>query len=500
MKLTEERIVCLFSKYKKKAQAAYKQGNYNNSLKYIKAASLIGYFFYLGYKDDEIEDLLQALSSRLKKIEKDEGDIDTSCVFYDSLSADNEGLVQQYLKAIMHIGLNITYITEKEGFNERKSILKAMLEDYGNSVIIEVPSNLAYMEKAQFVYDQIILTKASRLFIHSHPTSSYACTAFYALPDNIKKYKINLTDQTFWIGTRFIDYSFEFRAFGCVLSSRERGIRKEKLLMLPYYPVLNESKFQGFPKEADGKVIMFSGGNHYKIYSKDDMFFKMAKAILDGNPNVILLFAGQGDQNELNAKLAKYELIGRFIPIDYRSDITEVFRHSDIYLNTYPIGGGLMLQYAALLGKPIVCYQSETTAGAEDIVCQLKRVHISDCDIPSLVNRVQKLANSPESRQAYGKEIQACMVTEDTFNRTFAAYLADGKNLIPYSEEVSYKEHTKDIHDKLDYENSTKEFQCRFTKIIGISSLWECPSFLLNALIIVIKGNRIRVALKNNTK
>lgn len=499
MVLTEEKIVGLFSKYKKKAQTAYKRGKYSKCLKYIKAASLTGYFFYLGYKDDELEDLLQALSSHLEARDSGEVLIQTGCVFYDSLSADNEGLVQQYLRAIMCMGLKITYITEKKGFKERKSILKMMLEEYENSEIIEIPSDLAYMGKAQFVYDQIILSKASRLFIHSHPTSSYACTAFYALPDTIKKYKINLTDQTFWIGTRFIDYSFEFRAFGCVLSSRERGISKGKLLMLPYYPVFNESKFLGFPQEADGKVILFSGGNHYKIYSKDDMFFKIAQAILDSNPNVILLFAGKGDLNELNAKLTKYGLTERFIPIGHRSDITEVFRHCDIYLNTYPIGGGLMLQYAALLGKPIVCYQSETTAGAEDIVCQLKRVPVSDRDIPSLVGRVQKLANSPEDRQAYGKKIQECMVTEEKFNQTFEKYLAKGKNLIPYSEEVSYKEHTKDIKDKLDYENSTKEFQCRFVKTIGMPSLWECPDFLYNAIRVVIRGNRLFKTIKNNT-
>lgn len=37
-----------------------------------------------------------------------------------------------------------------------------------------------------------------------------------------------------------------------------------------------------------------------------------------------------------------------------RHDINEVFKHSDIFLNTYPIGGGLMTQYAAANSKPIL--------------------------------------------------------------------------------------------------------------------------------------------------
>ena len=500
MQLTEDKVKRIYSDYKRRATHASKRGNDSMCLKYLKAAALTAYFFYLDYKDDDLEDLLHHTAKHLKRNNEQTDRRNDECVFYDALSADNQGLVQQYLNAIMHRGMKIRYITERNGFRASESKIKQMLNQYGKAEIIEIPSNLSYIEKAQYVYDRIAETRASRLFIHSHPSSSYACTAFYALPESIKKYKINLTDHTFWIGTRFIDYSFEFRAFGCVLSANDRGIDRKKLLMLPFYPVMTETPFLGFPKEAEGKVVIFSGANNYKIYGKDDIFFKMTKAILDACPEAIFLYAGTGDANELQAKLEQYELVGRFIPIGYRTDITQVFRHCDIFLNTYPIGGALMLQYAAQLSKPILCYGSETTAGAEDIVCQLKQMSISDRDIPSLVKRAKHLVESPENRRAYGEELRNCVVTPERFNQMFATYLENGVNQLEYSDEVSYKEHTKDIQDKLTYENTTKEFQCRLVKIVGVSSLWQCSSILLTSIIAVVKGNRVMKAFKNRKK
>ena len=40
----------------------------------------------------------------------------------------------------------------------------------------------------------------------------------------------------------------------------------------------------------------------------------------------------------------------------YRKDISQLFRNCDIYYGTYPLSGGLMCQYAAAFGKPILAY------------------------------------------------------------------------------------------------------------------------------------------------
>ena len=40
----------------------------------------------------------------------------------------------------------------------------------------------------------------------------------------------------------------------------------------------------------------------------------------------------------------------------YRKDISQLFRNCDIYYGTYPLSGGLMCQYAAAFGNPILAY------------------------------------------------------------------------------------------------------------------------------------------------
>lgn len=68
-----------------------------------------------------------------------------------------------------------------------------------------------------------------------------------------------------------------------------------------------------------------------------------------------------------------------------RRDIHAVFRACDIYMGTYPIGGGLMSQYAAVNGKPILAYASEECPSAfvETVVCHKTRLKITHTDVES---------------------------------------------------------------------------------------------------------------------
>lgn len=496
--LTEKKIHRYYDIFKGKAKKTINKGCYDACLRYIQAAAHIGYSFYLGFKDDELEDLLVALSKHIHTLSDNKERKNDECVFVDSFSIDNGGLIQQYLGAAMSLGYRIRYIAFRDVVLKESSSIGKMLRGYGNAEIIVVPSGKKPLENAQFVYDKIMETQATRLFIHTNPTASIASCAFYALPSSITKYKINLTDHTFWIGTRFIDYSLEFRPYGCVASIKQRGLKREQMLYLPFYPIMNRSTFKGFPQEADGKLILFSGGAYYKIFDNNDTYFKLVKAILDANPNMILLFAGAGEEKLLKQKIEQYQLSERFMVIGHRSDITEVFENCDIYLNTYPFGGGLMTQFAAQMGKPIVNYHTSNTALAEEFVCQLKQINISDNTIEGVVARVNRLASSKDFRKSYGAAIQECVVSPDKFNQLFNYCIQHSKSPVSFEETVSFEEHEMHIEDKLAFENSHIEFQRSFIKIFGISSLWECPIFLFNSIVTVIKDNRFLSVVKNN--
>lgn len=495
--LTEEKIYRLYDKYRNKAIRAFDKGRYDTCMRYLTATATTAYSFYLGYKDGKLEKLLQALSSQLKKQTDTTSALSNKVVFYDSFSADNGGLVQQYLGALIYCHYDILYIAERSVVLCEGSAIGKMLREYGKAEMVVIPYKKEPMANSQFIYDTIMESGASKLFVHTTPTAAPACCAFYALPPSITKYKINLTDHTFWIGTGFIDYSFEFRPYGGQLSTHERGVAVSHVLHLPFYPIMNHVGFEGFPKETENKVVLFSGGAYYKIFDKEDTFFKLAKAILDTCPNVIMIYAGFGDRNFLKTKLNEYSLEGRFILIGERKDITEVFEHCDIYLNTYPVGGGLMSQYAAQLGKPLLNYFTSGTTLVEEVVCQLKQITISDTSIDALVQRVKHLSENVDYRVSYGNEIKSCVITPERFNLLFERCMKEGTTPVPYEEIEPFEAKELDIQNKLVFENQNKGFQLGFVKTIGIAALWECPVFAIHAIEKILKENRLLKALKN---
>ena len=480
--LTEKRIIKMYMQYKAIAKKNLYCHNYNTCVKFLTAASHTAYSFYIGIKDEEIEDMLCSISNIVCKNEDKNNRKENECIVYDDFSIDNGGLTQQYLLAIMNLGYKIHYITSSKKIFNETSVIGNLLHDYGRADITVIPSNLNPIEKVQFIYDFCVESEASKLFIHTKPWSVISCCAFYALPKTIIKYKINLTDHTFWIGTRFIDYSFEFRPYGCQLSIHGRGIPPGKVLYLPFYPIMNHIGFQGFPEEADGKLILFAGGDYYKIFDSEDSFFKLSKLLLDSCPNLLLLFAGSGDKLLMENKIEEYGLKNRFIPIGRRTDITEVFEHCDIFLNTYPIGGGLMSQYAAQLGKPIVSYCTSVSTPVEDLVCQKKRIRISSTTFEELVSRVISLAGNATIRREFGDAIRNCVVTSKEFNNLFARCMKNNTTPLSYKDEL-FKIKEYSLKDKIEFENSTKDFHRSIVKILGAASLWYCPDLVFDVII-----------------
>lgn len=498
--LNESEVTRFYDSNVIKAKKFNKKKRYDDCLRYLKVAAYSCYYFNIGFKDDDLEDILESVSKQIFKEKDLLNRKQSKCVFYDSFSIDNGGLVQQYLGALMSLDYEICYISEKNITQRNDSAIGLMLLEYGKANIVTVPPKLKPFEKAQFIYDKIIQNDAGRLFIHSSPDAVSACCAFYALPKSVTKYKINLTDHTFWIGTRFIDYSFEFRPYGCFISTTQRGITADRVFHVPFYPILNHKKFQGFPKESDGKTILFSGASYYKIFDDYETFFKLVQAILNACPDVVLLFAGSGDKKVLNGLLEKYKLKGRFIPIGQRSDITEVFEHCDIYLNTYPIGGGLMTQYAAQLGKPIVNYHTPNTTLVEEFVCQTKRMTISDNSVEAVVRRVKRLVENPSYRSEYGEEIRSGVVSPQKFNLFVSHCLSFHTNPLSFTENVSFECPRTNMKDKLAFENNTKDFQRNVVKVIGLPSLWQCPLFLINSIFALLKSNRLFATVGNRFK
>lgn len=489
MILTQDIVRGLFTKFKAKAHKDFERGRYNSCLKFLKAACQTAYTFYIGFTDLEIESLLQKMSEKISR-KKFEGGA-SRCVFYDTFSQDAQGLTMQYMDAIIAAGWEMLYITEF-GLDDPRSVrLKQTLTDYPKSKVITVPSDKKGMAKVQFIYDAIMDYAPNKLFMHMHPRAVEAVTAFYALPKEITRYQINLTDHAYWVGQGCMDYIFDFRDYGASLSVGRRGFAESQVLLLPYYPMMKKTEFHGFPKETEGKVKIFSGASYYKIIDENDTFFKLNKAILDANRNAVTLFAGGGDVALLNGLIEKHGLQGRFIPIGQRNDIFECYKHADIYLNTFPLFGGLMGQMAAHAGLPILSFAKKGAGVIEEVICQKRKEKITLYDMDAFVSEATRLINDADYRRLRGQAMKDCIISLEEFNISFMDSVLTKESQFPMTIDKNVKLHYLNIEDKLRLENRTKGFSSSIYSTLGMSGLFVCPGIWKDGVIARFKSSRI---------
>lgn len=488
MKLTPENIDNLYIKLKNKAANSLIKSNIDSSFIYLKCASITAYNFYLCFKDEKIEKLLSELSNFIIKQKLDDNLYENNCVFYDSFCLDNKGLTQQYIRAIMNLGWNLLYITDANKNNSRGTHIINEINRYSNSKIIYIPSNLGGIKRSQFIYDSVMQFNPSKIFMHLSPSAVYTISAFYALPKEIKKYQINITDHTFWIGQGCLDYSLEFRKLGVSLSIKERNINPNNIFILPYYPIITESKFQSFPYDFSNKTIVLSGGAYYKIIDDDNTFFKLMKIILEISTNVIILFAGAGDSSLFRNFIIKNNFQDRLFLIGYRKDINEVFKKSDIYLNTYPFIGGLMCQYAAINSMPILSYTSQGLSKAEEVVCQKRNIKISIDNLELFKKEASDLILNRKYREERGNELNNCMINEQEFNNLFQHTIINNKNQINFDKldtENIFKDNN--IEGKIEYEVKTNEFKLSIVSYLKFKTVLINLSLFFDIIIVVIK-------------
>lgn len=452
-KFNKKKLDKMLSLLAMNAQKHYGKQHYDRTIHCLSAFCYIKYTFYYGYSDAFVEDYIKKLSMLLKNHEQcDVARPNDMIVFYDSFTSDNKALTEQYLDALIANDISFVYLHKRELKSEVcKNINKALL-GYKNAKTIRVPNSLNGLSLAQWIYDTVSVNCDTKLLMQLHPYSIEECVAFSALPDRIKRYQINLTDHTFWAGSSCSDYALEFRHYGCNLSLNKRGFSKEQILLMPFYPVMKSTPFQGFPFDTSSKVLFFSGGAPYKVVNPEMTFFNLCKHILEECPNSIIAFAG-GSANDtiIVDAIAKFGLKDRMYALGYRSDIFEVFKRCDIYINTFPFGGGLMCQYAAQCSKPILNFHNN---GIEQVISQKQACQFTSYSLESFLSDAKKLYFDEQYRRAKGQEINSAVITVQDFNNNFITAIYDQKSTMPIEWELDFSEALLDQEGMIDYQNT----------------------------------------------
>lgn len=344
-----------YNKLKKLAKFHIQKKNYEDAINLISCAANIAYHLNFKFYDDELELYLERISTIIIKKSNFEP-IKGRWVFYDYFGLDNRGLTQQYLNALEDLGVEFLYILEKYSNEKNHKDILNQLKNNSKVVIYINDNSLNYKAQLQNITKVLDEYKPERALLHLAPWSCLSIILWNNYYNVIERYFINITDHAFWLGKNTFDYCIEFREYGMYFSNKFRNIEKSKLLLSHFYPIVHEKEFLGFPDDIQNKLKIFSGGSYYKVYGANGLYFNIVKQILDKYENTVLLFAGSGDDRPLKEFIKNNKLENRIFLLGHRTDINEVIKNSDIYLNTYPLGGGLLNQYALLNNVPVIAY------------------------------------------------------------------------------------------------------------------------------------------------
>ena len=446
MKLSIKDIRKGYEIIKRKAYQEFEKGNIQGSLENIDHAVTLAQQFNWIYADAEIEDLIEAISQRIIVKNIDYKSNNNRVVFLDDYCRTFV-LALQYLKALSNTGAEILYITGKD-FSSATSLGYALeyIEKIPNITIEIIPQNDDSVIRIQQIFDKVISYGPSKCILHLTAKSIFI-PVLYSLPVQIERYIINLADQTFWLGSKAIDYSLEFRQFGASVSLQRRGLKKEQLLLIPFYPIEDNNPFQGINTTIKNKIVIFSGGDFYKTIDKGYTYWELVKNIIEENSSVIFLYAtkvdSHGSQQFIQDFIEKNKFEGRFVYIGFRQDINEVFKVCDIYMGTCPASGSLMSQLAAVNAKPILQFYDPNTPDdeTESVICYNNNQQISFNNKRLFLDEAKRLISDGDYRTKRGIELQQCMITPTQFDQLVKKTLSENKTQIPITPYIiNYKQ------------------------------------------------------------
>lgn len=465
---------------------AIKDKKYEKALQGIAVSSQLHYMWNQSYTNDKLEEqtckLKEEISQQYNLFSKEDRNKNT-ILFYDGFGLDTRGLALIYLKNLVCLGYKVIYVTDEKAINKQPEIYKNV-EKY-NIEWIYISMKKSYINQIKELIDIFNKYKPANAFIYSSPYDVSAVLAFELYDKIVTRFKINLTDHAFWLGTKCFDYCIEFRDYGGKISNKFRKVDNDKIILLPYYPIINKNiEFEGFPFDTKNEYkIIFSGGSLYKTIGENNIYYKMIEDILSSFPNVIFLYAGKGDDTELKKIIIKYP--HRVFHIDERKDLYQLMLHIDIYINTYPMIGGLMTQYAAIAGKlPLMLKHNDDGSG---VLVNQEELGIEYNNKEELLQDLYKLLSDEKYKKDKEKKLENSIITEETFREELNNIIRNHTSIFKIKNiDIDTSDFLKSYIERYSYET---EINCiaskRHKKLI-----WNFPKYFIVKLI--MKNKMIR--------
>lgn len=213
-----------------------------------------------------------------------------------------------------------------------------------------IPADLSTAEKAQTLYE-IYAAGCDQVILHHHPNDLVPILAFGHLRErNITCY--NHADHLFWVGASIVERTIEYMELGAAYSQKYRGIQQTDVIEFPpdlSYVGLTDRSLKNRLKIPEEHTVAVAIVSPYKLRPTSSVNFfetvdKMLREI--AALTVILVGVGEDDFAEMT-DLSRHE---RLLLPGRVEDVTGFVAIADLYLESYPMSGGLALIDACRAG------------------------------------------------------------------------------------------------------------------------------------------------------
>lgn len=465
-------LISEYETFKRKAFGFYKKNQFEHCLECIQFCGQIAWNYPILYNfcDDELEELMAQIKKKLKVSGLNhQNKNEKTIIFYNSQIVNSGGLTEQYLNYFIEKKYKILFIVPD---NKNTKLGSDIIQTIRSNQNIElfIPRSRKAIKKIKEINEVVRNSEASYAFLHFIPNDVVGYTVFSDLTDR-KRYYIVHNDHTFWFGKGCSDYFLEFRKFGYLLSTKRRLIDSNKIYLLPYYPIIQKTEFQGFPFNPKGKIIGFSGANLYKYYLDPELkFFKAIKTLIDNNPNFIFCLAGAGDQTIIRNFIIQNRLQEKFFLLGKRNDFYALIGNIDILFDSYPLKGGLTVLYAVENKKAITGIANDDNAsGSFEDFFELKDYRQPQ-NISDFLAEADKLIKDKQFRTENAAMFRSSKYKRHIFNRTLLKIIERKEKQIGYSHHEKLK--LNDDYYLSEYLNlPNAEFIFSQTKLFALKSI-----------------------------
>lgn len=430
--MEQERVTEVVAVFHDKISRAIKDKHYNDALELIFSCTQLLCATNAYYVDDALEENIRAVAdalfpAQIERVERVELKQDT-ILFYDGVGLDVRGLARIYLEALVQ-DFKVCYVTYADREQEIPGILQTVRENGGTVFFIDRTRPVEMIRQLNAI---LHACRAGKIFFYAYPYDIIAPVLMQAYEGILTRYQINLTDHGFWLGARAIDKCIEFRDYGASISSEYRGIPREKIVKLPFYPKVVEQEFQGFPFPVkEGQKVVFSGGSLYKTFGEGNKYYQLVDYILDKHSDVIFWYAGWGDDSELKKCMARHP--GRVFHTQERSDLFQILQHVSFYLSTYPLCGGLMYQYAAAAGTlPLTLRRDDCNDG---FLLDQDALGVIFDTMEELEQEIDRVLTDEPYRQARSARMRSAVIAPEQFSAELRQIMASGTS----AQEICYR-------------------------------------------------------------